>query len=215
MASICPFSAVLFRSGNPLYSGNAQSTDLPANHYFGWRWRVLFQPGLLSHPPGPVPSDRSDPRVFRSCCAPDFGGQSPRSLQPQSWKHQVPIWKCSSGDLEFVVCVCVCIKLMWGLGFSFIFFLVHLKRKWAPPMRRQCVFIDFSKTLPVGKLIISDDSGVSRTQTHISILLAHPASCDYPQRVHLPQYPWTHRSSQPPTFYKCRPRIQFCVAKLN
>lgn len=34
------------------------------------------------------------------------------------------------------------------------------------------MFIDFSKTLPIDKLVISDDSGASRTQISIPILLA-------------------------------------------
>lgn len=196
-ASPCPFSDAFFRNASPLYSEiHPQGTKLPASHCHGeiggGRGCSLNSPP--SHLAGQYLSSESPepPEAVVSSlgtATPAFGGQSPRSLQPQSWKHQVPIWGCLSGDLEFVMCVCV--WLMWVYGFSFI--LVYIRGKWVPPTCRQCVFIDFSKAFPndVGNFWCFWSSQDSHTVSHLT---CPPSVTTLGVDVPL----WTHGSSPPP-----------------
>ena len=64
-------------------------------------------------------------------------------------------------------------------------------------MWRWCVFLDFSKALPIIKSAVSDNSEAPRPQTPFPILLAH--LCDYPCCGFSPQHSWTHHSSPPTT----------------
>ena len=110
----------------------------------------------------------------------------------------MPICECLSGDLRlFAVCFCAWLMCVWGLSFfSFFLFLVCLKGKCALPVWRRCVFVDFSKALPISKLAVSDDSEAPRPQTAFPILLAHP--CDCPCRGYPPSIPGLVILSHPP-----------------